>query len=304
MSLTDWEVVIPETVTRIKDSAFWASGIAKVNIPYGVTVIESSAFYNNRITELNIPSTVTSIGVLAFNTNHVQDESQAWIYKRTESGIDYSTLIGYAGVNKKNLVIPPVMNGVELTTLGNGALRYLYLTGDLVIPSTVKHYGELVFAYNNLTNIDNGDGKLVPGFVYARKADGTIDYEKIYGYGSSSTANVVIPNNVKEIGDNAFYYSNIKGVTLPEGLLKIGDNAFLLCKLGPEIVIPSTVTNIGTNAFKKEITYDNYNSSLTKIVNKTGKKFDWKAITGGPTEATFEYGTVENWYGNIEVVKG
>ena len=196
------------------------------------------------------------------------------------------------------------MNGVELTTLGNGALRYLYLTGDLVIPSTVKHYGELVFAYNNLTNIDNGDGKLVPGFVYARKADGTIDYEKIYGYGSSSTANVVIPNNVKEIGDNAFYYSNIKGVTLPEGLLKIGDNAFLLCKLGPEIVIPSTVTNIGTNAFKKEITYDNYNSSLTKIVNKTGKKFDWKAITGGPTEATFEYGTVENWYGNIEVVKG
>ena len=43
------------------------------------------------------------------------------------------------------------------------------------------------------------------------------------------------------------------------------------------------------------------NGSLNKIINKTGRSFDWKSITGGPSAATFVTGTVENWYGNIEV---
>ena len=58
------------------------------------------------------------------------------------------------------------------------------------------------------------------------------------------------------------------------------------------------------NAFYKVINWSTFNASLTKIINKTCRKFDWKAITRCPTEVTFEYGIVENWYGNIEVVKG
>ena len=42
---------------------------------------------------------------------------------------------------------------------------------------------------------------------------------------------------------------------------------------------------------------------MTKIINKTGKEFDWKSITGGPEPATFEVGTVKNWYGDIEVTR-
>ena len=45
------------------------------------------------------------------------------------------------------------------------------------------------------------------------------------------------------------------------------------------------------------------NGSLNKIVNKTGRKFNWQSITAGPSPATFETGTIENWYGNIEVTK-
>ena len=45
------------------------------------------------------------------------------------------------------------------------------------------------------------------------------------------------------------------------------------------------------------------NSDLVEIVNKTGRVFDWKAITDGPTEATFETGVVENWYGDITITK-
>lgn len=86
MSLTNWEVVIPETVTSIWSSTFYASGISKVNLPAGLNLIGNSAFFNNNLTELNIPSTVTKIDNKAFNDNQIINEEQAWIYKRTASG--------------------------------------------------------------------------------------------------------------------------------------------------------------------------------------------------------------------------
>ena len=304
MSLTNWKVIIPETVTDIKIRAFWGTGISSVNIPNGVTNIGVDAFYRNNLTELVIPSSVTNIGTKAFNANQVVDSDQAWIYKRTEDGIDYSTLIGYAGANRNDISIPAEKNGVKLKVIASQAMGVSYLTGTLKIPSSVTSIGSQAFFINRVTSVDNGDGNLVPGFIYARNKDGSIDYTNIIDYASMYTDNVVIPSGVKKISNSAFRYSEIKNVTLPEGLIEIEKNAFSLCRLGPEIVIPSTVTKIGDSAFEKVINWDKYNASLTKIVNKTGRKFDWKAITGGPTDATFEYGTVENWYGNIEVVKG
>ena len=104
MGLSGFEVVIPNTVTYIGSGAFKASSIAKVIIPNSVTKIDGSAFYNNKLTELVIPDSVKEIGSLAFNTNSVVDPEQAWIYKRTSSGIDYSVLIGYAGAYRGKMV--------------------------------------------------------------------------------------------------------------------------------------------------------------------------------------------------------
>ena len=98
--------------------------------------------------------------------------------------------------------------------------------------------------------------------------------------------------------------NSITNIILPSSLTKIGDNAFELCKLNGTVEIPSTVTTIGTGAFKKQITWTSDNGDLHKIVNKTGRSFDWKAITGGPEPATFVTGTVRNWYGDIEVTGG
>ena len=69
------------------------------------------------------------------------------------------------------------------------------------------------------------------------------------------------------------------------------------------VVIPSTVTYIGSSAFQKQITWDKFNSQLTKIVNKTGREFDWKSITSGSQPATFDYGIAANHYGNIEITR-
>ncbi len=298
MSIRDWEVKIPETVTSIGGSAFYQSYIGKVNLPVGLKTIGSNAFLGNRLTELDIPNTVTSIGTAAFNDNLVSDVNKRYIYKRNSDGsIDYTNLIGYAGAQRNNIPIP---DGIK--TIGNSTFRELSATGTMVIPKGVVSIGDLAFARNRLTYIDNGDGVYNYPFVYKRNSNGSINYSTLIGYGGYKQSNVVIPNTVKTIGNNTFYYSYMQSVTIPEGVTSIGGSAFEGCQL-KEVTIPSTVTSIGANAFRKEISWGNFNSDLTKIINTTGRKFNWKSITGGPSDATFVTGTVENWYGNIEVIK-
>ena len=149
MGLSGWEVVIPDTVTTVKASAFSQNGISKINMPSQLQTVGNSAFYSNNISQLTIPSSVTSIGTLAYNANKVTS-GDIWIYKRTASGIDYSTLIGYSGAQRSNVVIPESQNGVALKTIDGSAMRYLSLTGGLTIPNSVNKIGSLAFALNKL----------------------------------------------------------------------------------------------------------------------------------------------------------
>ena len=304
MSLYDWTVVIPESVTKIGGSAFAYSNVAHVNFPSGLTSIGDNAFYYNRLREVNIPNSVTYIGGAAFTNNQVSDPNTMWIYYRSSSGIDYSRLIGYAGANRRNVVIPDKKNGVNLKTIDGGALRYQSLTGSITIPDSVTTIGGTPLALNNLTDVVNGsDDTEVAPFLYSRKPGGGYDKTSILSYAALYTNNVVVPSHVKRLESSSFHYSYIKGITLPEGLEHIGSSAFTVCSLKGTVTIPSTVTYIGGNAFKKEISWGSFNSELTKIVNKTGRSFDWKSITGGPATANFETGTVKSWYGDIEITR-
>ena len=304
MSLSGWTVVVPDTVTVIGASAFSYSRVAHINFPYGLTYIGDSALYYNSLQEVNIPSTVTYIGGAAFTDNQVTDPETMWIYNRTSSGIDYTRIIGYAGANRNNVVIPATKNGKALKTIDGGALRYQSLTGTITIPDSVTSIGGTPLALNNLTDVKNGsdDTEIAP-FLYARKSGGGYDKTKIISYAGLRTASVTVPSHVKRLESNAFHYSYIKNVILPEGLEYIGSSCFTVCSLEGTIIIPSTVTEIGSNAFEKKITWDKFNSGLTRIVNKTKRSFDWRSITGGSKPATFVKGIAPNWYGDIEIVE-
>lgn len=305
MSLSNWQVVIPDTVTSIGSSAFNASGIGSVNLPAGLKSIGSSAFYNNKLSTLTIPASVTSIGTLAFNRNNVTT-GDIWIYERTASGINYSNIIGYSGYNRTDVVIPDTApNGTTLTKINDSAFRYLNLIGTITIPDSVTSIGSLAFALNELSDVNNGSGdnEYAP-FVYARKSGGGFDKTNILSYAGYGTNNVVVPEGVVTLSSYSFYYTYIKGVTLPESLETIGSYSFQICKLNGTVVIPKNVTFIGTKAFEKSISWNGFNDGLTTIVNKTPNAFDWKSITGGSGDAYFVEGVAPNWYGDIQIVKG
>lgn len=60
---------------------------------------------------------------------------------------------------------------------------------------------------------------------------------------------VVIPDNVTEIGDSAFEHLNINNVCIPNGIIRIGRDAFRGCTHLKTIKIPSSVTEIAAWAF-------------------------------------------------------
>ena len=107
--------------------------------------------------------------------------------------------------------------------------------------------------------------------------------------------NLVIPselNGVKitKIGggfaDKVDYLGlKLKSVVIPEGIIEIGNTAFSGNQL-TNVTIPSSVTKIEFLAFAN-------NPNLTKIVNKTGKAFDWNLICGATSGAAFVTGIVK-----------
>ena len=63
-------------------------------------------------------------------------------------------------------------------------------------------------------------------------------------------AEVVIPEGVTEIADEAFWWcEGIKSVTIPEGVISIGKNAFYNCSNLVSVEIPNGVASIGDRAF-------------------------------------------------------
>ena len=61
---------------------------------------------------------------------------------------------------------------------------------------------------------------------------------------------VLIPECVKEIGDNAFYdCKSLTSINIPDSVTSIGDWAFFDCSSLTSITIPDSVTSIGDSAF-------------------------------------------------------
>lgn len=155
----------------------------------------------------------------------------------------------------------------------------------------------------------------VSGEQYLQTADACFSFENgtIKNYyanegnvatGTKCPTDVIVPEtigNVKvtAIGDSAFAGANLSSIVLPYGLTTIGTNSFSRNSLA-EVRIPANVTSIGNMAFLATTTS---NSSLVKIINTTGRSFNWNKILNesSTSTATSIGGTFTTTAGTIEV---
>ena len=270
-------IVIPDNVTSIENGAFSnCTSLLKVTIGakvnsiyYNVTVAtpEDHAFGGNKVVEVINKSkmSITQFFTTANNrvtseeySKLVENEDGLYIYT-SNSSVDF--VGGY--VDNPYLVIP---NGI--TRLRIRALVGSENVVSIEIPSTVDSAESYTFSclceiinhsnYNIGAYLKSVDSNL---YVISNKDDTKLskindfiiydneDLVSVVRY-VGKDLEVVVPNNVNDIGENAFSYNRkIKSIIIPSGVTKIKKYAFTNCSNLKNISLPSSIIEIGSSVF-------------------------------------------------------
>ena len=138
-----------------------------------------------------------------------------------------------------------------------------------------------------------GGDVVIPEGVMEIGEDAFCQSDHINGYTlvvpNDSISSVVLPNGLKKIGNQAFRgHASLTQIKFPDTLKTIESGAFWGCGL-EEIVIPKNITKIGADAFrfvgpKRVVIYGN-----TKIGNNAfGGMGKWDAFLNGEQEIVFD----------------
>ena len=276
-------ISIPDSVTSIGSSAFYSNKLTQIKLPANLKTIGDSAFRENWLNSINIPPSVTSIGKAAFVRNCVP-AGQDIIYARNSDGtVDYSTIVSGAGGRKSgstcqgnlSLKIPAEKEGVKLKKIETNAFHCSYYT-SYELPELSKTnnltVGDNAFYHNSFSNSQ--------AWIY-KISNGSYDYSTLSSYGGSREGDLKIPGSKN--GED----------------LKTIRASFTWTSF-TSIEIPDTVTTLSNGIFSRSNTN---NVKLTKIINKTGRKFDWYKLTGSSHHNPGEFitGTVSHQSGNVEI---
>ena len=232
----DSDVTIPDEidgkkVTSIGENAFVnCNSLISILIPNTVTTIGASAFYNCiNLEKILISDSVTNIGVYAFtNTAWYNNQPDGMIivgkvlYEYKGNMPENTELIIPKGIvsitaqaffNRSNLVSIVIPDGV--TSIGSNAFDFCSNLKNISIPESIISIGSLTFD-NTAWYDEQPDGMIFVGKV-------------LYKYKGNTTENVIIPDGIITIQDDAFWGKSLKKIYIPRSVESIGNNAFDLC---------------------------------------------------------------------------
>jgi len=160
-----------------------------------------------------------------------------------------------------DVVIPKTIDGVTVTTIGEGAFGGNESLTSVIIPNTVKDIKNGALASTTLSHITVPEGVI----TFNNFSDSFADIVTIYlpesltdvSFSAFPYKTIVIPGSVKTISSVMELYTS-GNIILMDGITEIEELALFVSGIN-EIEIPASVTTIGKNAFAE-------NSYLTKIV--------------------------------------
>lgn len=219
------EVVLPQTLKRIEDNAFFQwTDLEKINFPSGLEYIGARAFFHTNLKKANIAYAKT-----------IGDEAFAW------SAIESVNLpTGIQSFGNQVFDVCDKLKRVSIPsdweTIPKNAFSYCTSLNTVDIPQGVKYIDEGAFSgCFRIKNITLPNSLL------------EIGKSAFYSLGISE---IEIPNGVRKIDEGAFYDCvKLKSVTIPNSVNYIGKYAFCGSTHMLDVYIPANVSYIGEEAF-------------------------------------------------------
>ena len=239
--LSDLTVIVPnaKAETAYRKKAVWEEmTFSNQNNISEVTVDTPGDLSFELITECNMmPAKV--VGLKVNGTINADDFTQMLVNMKSLLRLDLSdcditeipdeALSGKTQL--KELTLP-----TNLQAIGANAFHDCpYLTGELVIPSTVTSIGDYAFEGTDYSSVK------LPN---ALKTIGNYAFNNL-----PLEQRLVLPGKVTSVGTGAFAGTKITGLSIPDGVKSIGAHAFADTPIQGHLTIPDGVTDLGEGAF-------------------------------------------------------
>ena len=258
-------ITIPQSVTSLGGSAFYDCNAAASIDCGSLTVIPERAFYNAKaVKTVKLSDNVTSIGERAFYNCMLLETinwpsqlqtigKQAFYYARKLQNLDFS--------------------GTQLESIGNSAFYQPYEARTLAFPDTLQSIDSKAFAYLNYNKTAYVTEVNIPASVTSLAKDAF--------YLASGLKNIVVDANnpvyassngvvmLKDTGDIYIWPQGNETTefTLPATMTEIPDKMFQNNTSLKKVVVPASVTKVGSYAFSsskiEEIYFEDSANGLT-----------------------------------------
>lgn len=262
-------------VTTIGNGAFYGENLVSISFPNSITKIKAGAFdYTPWLSKKREENPIVIENNILISWDKTKNETDVIIpdgvisiagrvfkdYDMVSVTIPNSVVyIGDEAFSECYYLSNVIMSD-NITEIGDKAFNSCTKLTSITIPNGTKSIGDYAFAgCEKLVDVTIADsimsagcyvfggqfGETTPWLEEKRKENPIVVVGSVVIDGITCNGDVIIPDNVTEIAEEAFWGSELNSITFPDSIVKIGDSAFGNCKNLSSVVIPKNTEEIG-----------------------------------------------------------